>query len=58
MGYQYEGGFAEYLIVPEQVLRVDGLNRIPDGIGFDEASVAEPFACASTPRSWPGSAGR
>jgi L-iditol 2-dehydrogenase len=46
MGYQYEGGFAEYLIVPEQVLRVDGLNRIPDGIGFDEASVAEPFACA------------
>jgi L-iditol 2-dehydrogenase len=45
MGYQYEGGFAEYLIVPEQVLRVDGLNRIPDGIGFDEASVAEPFAC-------------
>jgi L-iditol 2-dehydrogenase len=46
IGYQYEGGFAEYLIVPEQVLRVDGLNRIPDGVGFDEASVAEPFACA------------
>lgn len=46
MGYQYEGGFAEYLIVPHQVLRVDGLNRIPDGVGFDEASVAEPFACA------------
>jgi len=46
IGYQYEGGFAEYLIVPEQVLKVDGLNRIPDGVGFDEASVAEPFACA------------
>jgi L-iditol 2-dehydrogenase len=46
IGYQYEGGFAEYLIVPEEVLRVDGLNRIPDGVGFDEASVAEPFACA------------
>ena len=46
IGYQYEGGFAEYLIVPEQVLRVDGLNRIPAGVGFDEASVAEPFACA------------
>ena len=46
MGYQYEGGFAEYLIVPREVLRVDGLNRIPDGVGFDEASVAEPFACA------------
>jgi L-iditol 2-dehydrogenase len=46
VGYQYEGGFAEYLIVPPQVLKVDGLNRIPDNIGFDEASVAEPFACA------------
>ena len=46
IGYQYDGGFAEYLIVPEQVLRVDGLNRIPDGVGFDEASIAEPFACA------------
>jgi L-iditol 2-dehydrogenase len=46
VGYQYEGGFAEYLIVPHEVLRVDGLNRIPDGIGFDEASMAEPFACA------------
>jgi L-iditol 2-dehydrogenase len=46
IGYQYEGGFAEYLVVPHEVLRVDGLNRIPDGVGFDEASVAEPFACA------------
>ena len=46
IGYQYDGGFAEYLIVPREVLKVDGLNRIPDSIGFDEASVAEPFACA------------
>ena len=46
MGYQFDGGFAPYLIVPPQVLKVDGLNRIPDGVGFAEASVAEPFACA------------
>ncbi|RRD45821.1 zinc-dependent dehydrogenase [Tessaracoccus sp. OH4464_COT-324] len=46
MGYQYDGGFAEYMIVPRQVLAVDGMNRIPDGVGFDEASAAEPFACA------------
>jgi L-iditol 2-dehydrogenase len=45
MGYQYEGGFAEYMIVPRSVLAVGGLNRIPDSIGFDEASVAEPLAC-------------
>ena len=46
VGYQYDGGFAEYMIVPEQVLKVDGLNRIPDNVGYDEASAAEPFACA------------
>jgi L-iditol 2-dehydrogenase len=45
MGYHYDGGFAEYTIVPAKVLAVDGLNRIPEGIGFDEASVAEPLAC-------------
>ena len=45
IGYQYDGGFAEYMIVPRQVLKVDGLNRIPDNVGFAEASVAEPFAC-------------
>ena len=46
VGYQYDGGFAEYMIVPSQVLKVDGLNRIPDNVGYDEASAAEPFACA------------
>lgn len=46
IGYQYDGGFAEYMVVPQAVLKVDGLNRIPEGVGFDEASAAEPFACA------------
>lgn len=46
MGYDFDGGFAPYTIVPKEVLAVDGLNRIPDGVGFAEASVAEPFACA------------
>lgn len=45
VGYHYDGGFAEYLVVPRQVLAVDGLNRIPDGVGYAEASVAEPLAC-------------
>jgi L-iditol 2-dehydrogenase len=46
MGYQYDGGFARYTIVPAKVLAVDGLHRIPDGVSFAEASVAEPLACA------------
>jgi L-iditol 2-dehydrogenase len=46
MGYQYPGGFAEYMIVPRAVLSVDGVNRIPEGLSYDEASVTEPLACA------------
>jgi len=45
VGYHYDGGFAEYLVVPAAVLKVDGLNRIPDGVSFAEASIAEPLAC-------------
>lgn len=45
MGYHYEGGFAEYMVVPQAVLKVDGLNRIPGGLSYAEASVAEPLAC-------------
>jgi L-iditol 2-dehydrogenase len=45
MGYHFDGGFAEYMVVPHNVLDVDGLNRIPDGVSYAEASVAEPLAC-------------
>jgi L-iditol 2-dehydrogenase len=45
IGYHYDGGFAEFLVVPKKVLDVDGVSRIPDGVSFAEASVAEPFAC-------------
>jgi L-iditol 2-dehydrogenase len=45
MGYHYDGGFAEYMIVPAKVLAVNGVNTIPAGVSFAEASVAEPLAC-------------
>ncbi|MCY9786078.1 zinc-dependent dehydrogenase [Nocardiopsis sp. EMB25] len=45
MGYHYDGGFAEYMIIPEAVLAVDGVNRVPDNVSMAEASVAEPLAC-------------
>ncbi|HEX7659905.1 MAG TPA: zinc-dependent dehydrogenase [Pseudonocardiaceae bacterium] len=45
MGYHYDGGFAEYMVVPAKVLAVDGLNRIPAGLSYVEASIAEPLAC-------------
>ena len=45
MGYQFPGGFAEYMIVPHEVLRVNGLNHIPEGVSYEEAAVVEPLAC-------------
>ncbi|SDY08133.1 L-iditol 2-dehydrogenase [Amycolatopsis xylanica] len=54
MGYHFDGGFAEYMIVPRNVLKVDGLNRIPDNVGYAEASVAEPLACVLNGQNFAG----
>lgn len=45
IGYQYDGGFAEFMRVPAKVLAVDGVNRIPEHVPFEEASLTEPLAC-------------
>jgi L-iditol 2-dehydrogenase len=45
MGYQFAGGFAEYMIVPREVLAVNGVTKIPEAVSFAEASLAEPLAC-------------
>jgi L-iditol 2-dehydrogenase len=45
MGYHYDGGFAEYMIVPARVLAVDGVHRIPEGLDHVSASITEPLAC-------------
>jgi L-iditol 2-dehydrogenase len=46
MGYQYPGGFAEEMVIPESVLKANGVNKIPDHVSYDEAAVTEPLACA------------
>lgn len=46
MGYQFAGGFAEYMIIPNEVIKVNGVNKIPDQLSFEEAAAAEPLACA------------
>ncbi len=46
IGYEHPGGFAEQLAVPPQMLTDGSVNMIPESLSFDEASIAEPFACA------------
>ncbi|MGI6235603.1 MAG: zinc-dependent dehydrogenase [Christensenellales bacterium] len=46
MGFHYDGGFAEYVLVPENGVRNGVLNKIPDVLTFYEAALTEPLACS------------
>lgn len=46
VGYQFPGGFAEYILLNELTVNQQVVNLIPDTLSFDEASLAEPLACA------------
>jgi len=45
IGYHYNGGFAEYMKVPEDAVFNGCVNKIPDNLSFEEAAIAEPLAC-------------
>lgn len=45
IGYQLDGGFAEYMAVPASALRTGCVNPVPDGLRSVEAALAEPLAC-------------
>ncbi len=46
IGYHYNGGFAEYMLVPENAVRNGCVNPLPPNLSFEEAALAEPLACA------------
>jgi L-iditol 2-dehydrogenase len=45
IGYASDGGFAEYMVPPPNVVKLGYVNRIPDGVCFDHASMSELLAC-------------
>lgn len=45
MGYQYAGGFAEYVLLNRTVMNFGPVHKIPDHVSFNEAALAEPLAC-------------
>jgi len=45
IGYNWPGGFAEYHVPPAVSLKGNFINKIPDNLSFEEASLAEPLAC-------------
>ena len=45
MGYQFAGGFAEYILLNETVVNYGPVHIIPENVSFDEGALAEPLAC-------------
>ncbi|MCX7917151.1 MAG: zinc-dependent dehydrogenase [bacterium] len=45
IGYHYDGGFAEYMLIPENAVLNGCVNKIPDNLSFEIACLAEPLAC-------------
>lgn len=45
-GHEFDGGFAEYMLLNQRMLEFGPVSHIPDHLGYDEAALAEPLACA------------
>jgi len=47
-GFNYNGGFEEYTVIPEKLLRkkINIVIPVPENVPFYMAAIAEPFACA------------
>ena len=45
IGSNINGGFAEFVRIPEQNIKVGGLVSVPDNLSDDEAALLEPLAC-------------
>jgi len=45
IGYQFQGGFAEYIPLNGLTVRLGPVHRIPGSLSYDVAALAEPLAC-------------
>lgn len=45
IGSSLDGGFAQYVGIPDQIIRIGGLVPVPDSLSDEEAALLEPLAC-------------
>ena len=45
MGFSVDGGFSQYLVLPEAAMKQRCLNPVPHSLSYIEAAMAEPIAC-------------
>lgn len=45
MGYQFAGGFAQYMLLNPTVVRYGPVTRLPENVSYEDGALAEPLAC-------------
>ncbi|MFD1414469.1 zinc-dependent dehydrogenase [Oceanobacillus jeddahense] len=45
IGYEFDGGFAEYVRIPSAAIQAGNVVKIPGHVSFQEAVITEPLAC-------------
>lgn len=45
IGYEIDGAFAEYIRIPARAVESENVFRLPQHIGWEKASLVEPFSC-------------
>ncbi|MEZ4599868.1 MAG: zinc-dependent dehydrogenase [Syntrophotaleaceae bacterium] len=45
LGHGIDGGFAEYVRLPREIVNIGGVVKIPDSLSFEKAVMAEPLSC-------------
>ena len=45
LGHGIDGGFAEYVRIPRQIVDIGGVCHLSAGVSFEQASMAEPLSC-------------
>lgn len=47
LAHGVDGGFAEYVRIPRQILNIRGVIKIPEELPFELAAMAEPFSAST-----------
>lgn len=45
LGYQYDGGFAEYVRIPASCIAAGNLVKLPESVSFTAGALIEPLSC-------------
>ncbi|MCD6407539.1 zinc-dependent dehydrogenase [bacterium] len=52
IGYYYQGGYAEYLLIPEISIQQKGIVKLPDNLSLSEGALIEPLSCCINGQSY------